>query len=113
MMPSTRNSTASAALATDSIRRDFPAAVWRWSFALLGIGAISLAVLGKTTGVLTLALLACIIVYNATHKAITASPWLMGLCRFWVYVIAGSTGVWGLNGWPIGAARRWRFMSPA
>jgi 4-hydroxybenzoate polyprenyltransferase len=25
----------------------------------------------------------------------------MGLCRFWVYVIAGTTGVDGLNGWPI------------
>jgi 4-hydroxybenzoate polyprenyltransferase len=77
------------------------AAVWRWSFALLGIGAILLAVLGKITGVLTLALLACIIIYNAIHKAITAAPWLMGLCRFWIYVIAGSTGVWGSNGWPI------------
>ena len=77
------------------------AAVWRWSFALLGLGAISLAVLGKTTGVLTLALLACIIIYDATHKAITASPWLLGLCRFWIYVIAGSTGVWGVNGGPI------------
>ena len=77
------------------------AAVWRWSFALLGLGAISLAVLGKTTGVLTLALLACIIIYSATHKAVTASPWLMGLCRFWIYVIAGSTGVWGVNGAPI------------
>jgi len=75
-----------------------PAAVWRWSFALLAFGAISLAVLGKTTGVLTLALLACIIIYDATHKAITASPWLLGLCRFWIYVIAGSTGAWGVNG---------------
>ena len=76
-------------------------AVWRWSFSLLGVGALALAVLGKTTGVLALALLACIIIYDATHKAITASPWLLGLCRFWVYVIAGSTGVWGVNGGPI------------
>jgi 4-hydroxybenzoate polyprenyltransferase len=75
--------------------------VWVWSFSLLAIGALVVAVLGKTTGVLTLALLACIIIYNATHKAIAASPWLMGLCRFWVYLIAGSTGVWGVNGWPI------------
>ena len=77
------------------------AAVWRWSFALLGLGALALAVLGKPTGVLTLALLGCIIIYSATHKAITASPWLMGLCRFWGYVIAGSTGVGGVNGRPI------------
>jgi 4-hydroxybenzoate polyprenyltransferase len=77
------------------------AAVWRWSFAWLGIGALVLAALGKTTGVLALALVACIIIYNATHKAIAAAPWLLGLCRFWVYVIAGSTGVWGVNGGPI------------
>ena len=77
------------------------AAVWRWSFALLVSGAILLAALGKTAGVLTLMLLACILIYNATHRAITASPWLLGLCRFWVYVIAGSTGLLGVNGWPI------------
>jgi len=77
------------------------ATVWRWSFALLATGALALAVLGKTTGVLTLALLACIIIYDATHKAITASPWLIGLCRFWVYVIAGSTGIGSVSGGPI------------
>jgi 4-hydroxybenzoate polyprenyltransferase len=75
--------------------------VWRWSFALLATGALALAVLGKTTGVLTLALLACIIIYGATHRAVTASPWLLGLCRFWVYVIAGSTGIGGVSGGPI------------
>ena len=76
-------------------------AVWRWSFALLATGALALAVLGKTTGVLTLALLACIIIFDATHRAVTASPWLLGLCRFWVYVIAGSTGIGGVSGGPI------------
>jgi 4-hydroxybenzoate polyprenyltransferase len=25
----------------------------------------------------------------------------MGSCRFWVYVIAGTTGADGLNGWPV------------
>jgi 4-hydroxybenzoate polyprenyltransferase len=78
-----------------------PAAVWGWSFAWLGLGALTLAVLGKTTGVLALALLACIIVYGATHKVLIASPWLMGLCRFWVYLTAGSAGVVGVNGGPI------------
>jgi hypothetical protein len=75
--------------------------VWLWSFGLLAAGTVALAVLGKITGVLTLVLLACIIVYDATHKVLKASPWLMGACRFWLYVIAGSTGVWGVNGWPI------------
>jgi 4-hydroxybenzoate polyprenyltransferase len=81
-----------------AIRRE---QVWFWSFGLLAIGALSLAVISKTTGVLSLVLLACIVIYNATHKAVTASPWLIGLCRLWVYVIAGSSGVWGVNGWPI------------
>jgi hypothetical protein len=74
---------------------------WIWSFALLATGALALAVLGKTTGVLTLAFLASIIIYGATHKVLIASPWLMGLCRFWIYVIAGSTGAGDLNGGPI------------
>ena len=76
-------------------------AVWIWSFGLLAAGALALALLGETAGVLTLVLLACIIVYDATHKVLKASPWLMGLCRFWLYLIAGSTGLDGVNGWPI------------
>ncbi|HXF09569.1 MAG TPA: UbiA family prenyltransferase [Desulfuromonadaceae bacterium] len=75
--------------------------VWVWSFGLLAAGSLLLAFISKTTGVLSLVLLACIVLYNATHKAITASPWLMGLCRFWLYVIAGSAGALGINGWPI------------
>jgi hypothetical protein len=73
-------------------------AVLRWSLIWLGGGALSLIAIGKATGLLALALLICIIIYDASHKAITASPWLMGLCRFWVYVIAGTTAANGLNG---------------
>jgi UbiA prenyltransferase family len=76
-------------------------AVWGWGLAWLALGALSLIPIGKTTGVLTIVLLVCIILYDATHKAITASPWLMGLCRFWIYVIAGSTASLVVNGWPI------------
>ncbi|HTQ50161.1 MAG TPA: UbiA family prenyltransferase [Candidatus Acidoferrales bacterium] len=72
-----------------------------WGLAWLVLGAASLIIIGKTTGVLALILLFCIVLYDVMHKAITASPWLMGLCRFWIYVIAGSTGSWGINGWPI------------
>ena len=78
-----------------------PPAVWRWGLAWLGLGALCLTALSNTAGVLTVMLLLCIIIYDATHKAVTASPWLMGLCRFWLYVIAGSTGAWGVNGGPI------------
>jgi hypothetical protein len=75
--------------------------VWVWSFGLLVAGALALAVLGKTAAVLTLAWLVCILIYGPSHKVLVVSPWLMGLCRFWIYVIAGSTGVLGLNGGPL------------
>ena len=78
-----------------------PAAVWSWGWAWLAFGLLCLTVLGKLTGALGVVLAVCIVTYNATHKAIPASPWLMGLCRLWVYGIAGSTSVWGLSGWPI------------
>ena len=74
--------------------------VWRWGWAWLGVGILCLLFLGKIAGGLAIVLAICILIYNAAHKYITASPWLMGLCRFWVYVIAG-TGAWGLNGGPI------------
>lgn len=76
-------------------------AVWGCGLGWLALGALSLIAIGKTTGALAIVLLVCIIVYDATHKVFTASPWLMGACRFWIYVVAGSTGSWGVNGWPI------------
>jgi 4-hydroxybenzoate polyprenyltransferase len=76
-------------------------AVWRFGWAWFGLGILCLLFLGKIAGVLAFILAICILIYNAVHKFITASPWLMGLCRFWVYVIAGTTGADGLNGWPI------------
>jgi 4-hydroxybenzoate polyprenyltransferase len=48
--------------------------------------------------VLAVVLAICIVIYDAAHKAIVASPWLMGFCRFWIYVIAGATAANGLNG---------------
>jgi 4-hydroxybenzoate polyprenyltransferase len=76
-------------------------AVWGWGLAWLALGALGLIAIGKTTGVLAIVLLVFIVLYDATHKVITASPWLMGACRFWIYVVAGSTASWGVNGWPI------------
>jgi hypothetical protein len=77
------------------------ASVWSWGLGWLGVGALCLMAVGKTTGLLTLVLLLCIFIYDATHKVVTASPWLIGICRFWVYVIAGSAGAAGINGEPI------------
>ena len=77
------------------------AAVWGWGCAWLALGLLCLTLLGKTTGALAVVLAICIVIYDATHKAIAASPWLMGVCRLWVYAIAASTGADGLNGWPL------------
>jgi len=78
-----------------------PATVWRFGWSWLVLGILCLLCLGKLAGMLAIALGACILVFNTTHKFFTASPWLIGLCRFWVYTIAGTTGAQGLNGWPI------------
>ena len=75
--------------------------VWRFGVAWLGLGVFCLMFLGLTATALALVLVACILIYNAAHKFITVSPWLMGVCRFWVYVIAGTTGAEGLGGWPV------------
>jgi hypothetical protein len=75
--------------------------VWTFGWAWLALGILSLLFLGKIAGALAIVLAICVLIYNAVHKFITASPWLMGLCRFWVYVIAGTAGANGLNGWPI------------
>jgi hypothetical protein len=77
------------------------AAVWCWGLGWFALGALCLTALGKTAAALTAVLLLCIIIYDATHKVVTASPWLMGICRFWVYIIAGSTGAAGVNGEPV------------
>src|SRR5208282_6629970 len=44
--------------------------VWGWGLAWLGLGALSLIFIGKTTGALALVLILCIIIYDATHKVI-------------------------------------------
>jgi UbiA prenyltransferase family len=75
--------------------------VWRFGFGQLALGIFLLLFLGKLAAALAFVLAIFILIYDALHKVITASPWLMGACRFWIYVIAGTTGIYGLNGWPI------------
>jgi UbiA prenyltransferase family len=72
--------------------------VWVYGWAWLAIGILFLIFCGKTAGALAVVLAICIVIYNAAHKMVTVSPWLMGLCRFWIYVIAGATSLNGVNG---------------
>jgi hypothetical protein len=75
--------------------------VWRSGFGQLALGVGLLLFCGKVAAAAAVLLALCILLYDWTHKLFTASPWLMGACRFWVYVIAGATGADGLNGFAI------------
>ncbi len=75
--------------------------VWKFGFGQLLLGILLLCFCGKLAAMAAVFLALFILLYDFSHKFFTASPWLMGACRFWVYVIAGSTGTNGLNGWVI------------
>ena len=64
------------------------------------LGLASLFWIGDTTGLLGVALVFCIVLYDAVHKLITFSPLLMGACRFLVYPMAASIGA-GVTGWSV------------
>lgn len=77
--------------------------VWRWGSSWMILGVAIVVWLNWTTAALTLVLLVCIVVYDATHKAIGFAPALMGACRFFVYLIAAAAGGARLSGqviWP-------------
>jgi len=76
-------------------------AVWRWGLSLLAGGTALLFLADSVSGVFGLLLVGSIISYDAIHKVVTFSPILMGLCRFWVYVVAAATGAMGVTGWAI------------
>src|SRR5207248_2695431 len=72
-----------------------------WGWIWFGLGLVGLFWLGNTTGALGLALTLCILLYDATHKRFFLAPFLMGLCRFFVYVIAASTASKGVTAWSL------------
>jgi 4-hydroxybenzoate polyprenyltransferase len=71
--------------------------VWILSCVLLGIGALLLVLLGKTTALITLGLLGCIIFYDVVHKKTILSPVVMAGCRFLLYLVAASAASAGIN----------------
>jgi heme O synthase-like polyprenyltransferase len=73
-------------------------AVWRIGLGLLGSGAVCLILMGTVTGILAVLLVLCILAYDAIHKLITVSPVLMAGCRFFLYLVAASTGEKGVTG---------------
>jgi len=75
--------------------------VWRLGFGQLGLGIFLLLFCGQVAAGAAFFLVLFILLYNFSHQFFIASPWLLGACRFWVYIIAGAAGAVGLNGWPI------------
>jgi hypothetical protein len=67
----------------------------------LTIGVACLFWIGLLPGALGVALVACILVYDAVHKVITFSPLLMGGCRVLLYLVAAATAVESVTGWSI------------
>jgi 4-hydroxybenzoate polyprenyltransferase len=67
----------------------------------LAMGEVCLLILGPVAGSLGLAMIVCIVLYDAFHKLFTFSPLLMGACRCLVYVLAASVGVRGVTGWAV------------
>ena len=77
------------------------ARVWQLGLGQLALGILLLAFCGPVAAVGAVVLAIVILLYDWTHKLFTASPWLMGACRFWVYIIAGAAAADGLNGFAI------------
>jgi 4-hydroxybenzoate polyprenyltransferase len=75
--------------------------VWKVGLGQLVAGILLLSFCSPLAAVAAFFLALLILLYNLSHRFFTASPWLMGACRFWVYIIAGATGVDGVTGWPI------------
>jgi UbiA prenyltransferase family len=76
-------------------------AVWQIGFGLLATGLVVLFMIGMTTGILAVILVGCILLYDVIHKVITLSPLIMAACRFFLYLVAASTGEDGVTGWAV------------
>jgi 4-hydroxybenzoate polyprenyltransferase len=79
-------------------------AVWVWGFGWLGLGLACLFLFGQTTLICALLLAVAILVYDAIHKIFAFSPVLMAACRFFLILMAASTGRDGINGLAIWTA---------
>jgi hypothetical protein len=67
---------------------------WLW---LVGGSAVLLEKAGAPLSLVAL-LVTAVLAYDVIHKAVAFAPLLMAACRFLLYVIAASTGSFGLTG---------------
>lgn len=76
--------------------------VWGFGLGWMILGLVIMFILGWGTGFLGVMLVLSIVIYDWIHKAIAFSPFLMALCRFFLFLAAASTsreGVVGLAIW--------------
>jgi 4-hydroxybenzoate polyprenyltransferase len=77
----------------------------------LVLGLVCLFHIGTETGTLGGLCALAIVVYDAVHKRTVLSPLIMGLCRFFVYLIAASAGIGGPAGWAAwGGVALWAYI---
>lgn len=78
--------------------------VWWFGLVSLGTGALLLIPLGRTSAMLTVLLLATIVLYDVVHKSVAFAPVVMAGCRFWLFLLAASTGADGVTGYALWCA---------
>ena len=72
--------------------------VWGYGLSWIGFGLVLVYFFNTTTFALAVALVCCIVLYDAVHKAIAFSPIIMAMCRFFLFLMAASVGSEGVNG---------------
>jgi 4-hydroxybenzoate polyprenyltransferase len=72
--------------------------VWGFGVGWMVLGTVFLAICGPITFFLTVLLLASILTYDIVHKAVAFSPFIMALCRFFLFLVASSVGDEGVAG---------------
>lgn len=72
--------------------------VWGFGVGWLVLGMVLLAFFGWPTAILSGLLVVSILIYDAVHKLIAFSPFLMALCRFFLFLTAASASDLGITG---------------
>ncbi|MCC6231738.1 MAG: UbiA family prenyltransferase [Verrucomicrobiales bacterium] len=72
--------------------------VWIISVGLLGLGLMVLSWVGPLPLRLGILLVLAVVLYDLAHKGIPGAPWIMALCRYLLFLVAGSASRDGITG---------------
>ncbi|MBK28508.1 MAG: hypothetical protein CMO77_06710 [Verrucomicrobiales bacterium] len=72
-------------------------AVWLWGVFFMIAGVASVVLVNVPVAICVLCLSGSIIWYNWIHKKISWSPLIMGLCRLFLYLLAGLIAIESIN----------------